>query len=121
MKTFTTVEQSKRLLELGVKPETADMTWIVFVDNSTRLMVADDWMIEKMIEGGAQLVPCWSLGALFAIMQQVEYNYPNLTKHPDTHEFFLVTSKYCTDFYDNPIDACMDMIEWGMKKWFNFK
>ena len=64
----TTVEQSKRLLELGLDKSTADMGWNIFSDKSTRLLPIADWDLVKDGEYGVKTVPAWSLGRLLRIM-----------------------------------------------------
>ena len=68
---YTSIEQSKKLLELGLSPESADMHWrksIVkhpngnvpwFAHNNTRLPV--DY-------GDEDNIPCWSVGALLNVI-----------------------------------------------------
>jgi hypothetical protein len=42
MKSYTDVEQSKKLAEF-LPLESADMGWNVFVDGTTRILPIDDW------------------------------------------------------------------------------
>ena len=64
MNNYTSIEQSKKLLELGLKPETADMGIVIFADNTTRILPIDDWDLQKNGEDGTTFVPCWSVGQL---------------------------------------------------------
>lgn len=54
---YTSIEQSKKLLELGLSPESADM---VYVDGDYLAII--DGTLE------ANDIPCWSVGALIHIL-----------------------------------------------------
>ena len=86
MQHYTTIEQSKKLVELGLNPESADMGWNVFVDDSTRCLPINDWDLSKNGEGGTEFIPCWSLGALIKLM-------PSLISHGQ-YDSTLVIYKY---------------------------
>lgn len=60
----TTVEQSKRLLELGLDKSTADMFWAV----DGMLLIADSYIKDKTQPADKSAVPAWSLGRLLRIM-----------------------------------------------------
>lgn len=62
----TTREQSKRLLELGIKSETADMTYTF--DRLT-LIPYTKW--EKGAMDESEVIPAWSLSALIEIMPSI--------------------------------------------------
>lgn len=73
---YTTIEQSKKLLELGMNPESADM---FYLDNSkARVPILGEYKIfdipsikhinsDKLISIDMQ-IPCWSLSALLELM-----------------------------------------------------
>jgi len=74
---FTTPEQSKRLLELGVPADSADMLWDGHIDSSERWVpdsypryLEHPYSVE--IECDSELyishvLPCWSVGRLIEI------------------------------------------------------
>lgn len=64
---FTTVEQSKRLLELGLPADSADCSY----NNSFGfIFVASDKTKEYWKQNGNEhLVPCWSVGRLIEIYE----------------------------------------------------
>ena len=73
MKHYTTIEQSKKLLELGLNPETADMYY--FLDPtpagniySLSLITIEKHLKSRMPEYDKGDIPCWSLEALITIM-----------------------------------------------------
>ena len=68
MQHYTTIEQSKKLVELGLNPETADMFYSYGMNIKTKewsydaeLMVIDE--ADKLCD-----IPCWSLGALMDLL-----------------------------------------------------
>lgn len=66
----TTIEQSKKLLELGLKKETADMCFFRSTDEDvenpyTRLVV-DDYILNSLESDDN--IPAWSLHRLLSIM-----------------------------------------------------
>lgn len=75
---YTTLEQSKRLLELGLDPETADMNYPMFyhraIDGGGKHL-SDIPEAFKAI--GEEDVPCWSLDALLEAMPQYINQYNN--------------------------------------------
>ena len=66
MTNYTTIEQSKHLIELGLSAETADMLWEQH-NREDPYVTVKPWTTKgKNI--GAHVLPCWSLGALLDIM-----------------------------------------------------
>lgn len=70
----TSVEQSERLLELGLKPETADMSYYV-LDSEPVLTIGMAKVYTEVIKGGkiveirnAEIIPAWSLHRLLVIL-----------------------------------------------------
>ena len=69
----TTIEQSKRLLELGLKPETADMSYYI-LDYKPVLTIGMAQVYRETIKGGkiigkqnAEVIPAWSLHRLLLL------------------------------------------------------
>ena len=132
----TTIEQSKKLLELGIDRNTADMRYGY---------IAPYNYSDRMFDGGYDEVPypkdflkrnpnfseneydgelpAWSLAALLGLMPKL-YEYendpddggcqPNLCKGWDNNQWHIVyrPSLYITDWYDDPLDAAFEMICW---------
>lgn len=69
---YTSIEQSKKLLELGLNPETADMKWYYWKDEIDAPKVPtlgfDKAVLESYKNIQAVYLPCWSLGALLEVM-----------------------------------------------------
>lgn len=110
MKAYTDIEQSKKLVELGIDVNTADMYW-------------DDWKrMTKLISfpkvaGVIRIkdLHCWSLAALFDLLPTIKNYIPTLRRLSDGG--YSCVYRHKTDnsdwiWYnaDNPVDACVDMI-----------
>lgn len=96
MKAYTDLEQSKKLIELGIDVNTADIIYNIFDESYIR----HDTPIDKYH------TPAWSLAAL---LEQFE-DTAGLAK--DYGLWFCYDNKKssCTKHYDNPVDACVEMI-----------
>lgn len=73
MKHYTTIEQSKELLELGLSPETADMCWITENKGDTYSIypTAIPW---KDYTAKDYYLPCWTAESLLDVL-------PNFIEH----------------------------------------
>lgn len=74
----TTIEQSQRLLELGLKPETADMSYYI-LDDEPVLIIGITQVYREILKGGkivkkqnAEKIPSWSLHRLIELYKDVE-------------------------------------------------
>lgn len=74
----TTKEQSQRLLDLGLKPETADMSYYI-LDDEPVLTIGMAQVYRETIKGGkiiekqnAVIIPAWSLHRLIEMYLDVE-------------------------------------------------
>lgn len=114
MKSYTDIEQSKRLEEI-LPLDSADMGWNVFVDNTTRILPINDWDLVKDGSGNVKFYHAWSLAALLGILPDSIYD--------NTNEFSqLEFSKKSVAYHDindgikigalkdNLIDACYELI-----------
>lgn len=98
MKGYTDIEQSKKLAEI-LPFESADMYWwtsgkryyIEAIDD-------DDFEEDKDIRA-------WSLAALLDVLPSA-----TLDSSSDHYYRLYCMTKY-TEWYDNPVDACVAMIE----------
>lgn len=69
MQYYTTVEQSKRLIELGLNPETADMFYSKRPTRKSKYSIFPDFKPEGRLEVFTKVdLPCWSLGALMNLL-----------------------------------------------------
>ena len=132
-KICTSIEQSEKLIELGIDVNTADMWYGVTYKKIGR---EDDDFGESIeytelskypdIKENAYTkegIPSWSLSALLDLMPKL-YEFendpddggcqPNLCKGWDNNQWHIVyrSSIYITEWYDNPIDAAFEMVCW---------
>jgi len=135
-KICTTIEQSKKLIELGVDINTADMRYgyIAPYDYSDRMFdggydevpYPKDFLkrnpnfSENEYDGE---LPAWSLAALLELLPKL-YEWendpedggcqPNLCKGWDNNQWHIVyrSAIYITEWYDDPIDAAFEMVVW---------
>ena len=114
-KHYTSIEMSKKLLELGLSPDTADMHYLKIIrENDVR------YIPELLLDDNEYDIPCWSLGALLELMPKIQEDeddggcYPNLCKGWDNDQWHCVyrSSIHITKWYDNPIDAAFEMVCW---------
>jgi hypothetical protein len=112
----TSVEQSNRLLELGLKPETADMEIEIFKgDNSISGYVSKGYWETDISEELAELIPAWSLHRLIEMCNKTQ--------------FWMIISIYNNevtvdgalfDVFDNTYDNLISAIECLIKEgYFN--
>ena len=108
-KHYTSIEQSKKLLELGLSPESADAFYMIG-DEPVDICVIYGFVTHQHLKeqmAYKRAVPCWSLAALLGVLpngivmnkdsQSGRYHFSS------THVGMYVTA-------DNPLDACVDMI-----------
>ena len=109
MKSYTDIEQSKKLAEI-LPLESADM-W--YDNNGESIAGRPEIRCCSFVGLASKNIPCWSLAALLEIIpgselsKSVDYNgkwEASAWKDPDLELLMRV------DGFDNPIDACYDMI-----------
>lgn len=112
IKSFTDIPQSKKLVKI-LPIESADMHWSKDFDSSWFVDLAEYTSVKIPKYVGKveeHLLPCWSLAALFGILQ-----YPTLFQRADRKWGCTVwidaTMPYSVEDKDDPIDACVAMIE----------
>lgn len=121
MKSYTDLEQSKKLIELGIDVNTADMMWDDWslIDEGWKLSVGYHPEIEK--DYGRKCYPAWSIAALLEILPEeiTDDNgyktYIDIRKYDLKYQIAYYTSlnwsdTIATDEYENLVDACVDMI-----------
>ena len=115
----TTVEQSNRLLGLGLKPETADMCWIPLNDGRCVLGVSTEIRLDT--------IPAWSLHRLIEIMPRCikcrnGFDYADLYVNYDLVQYRFYDTDYMHDvcyehFNDGDVYSnVIDCIEWLIKE-----
>ena len=104
MKSYTDIEQSKKLAEF-LSLESADMFHAV----DAEIVVTTPYITylngERNIPAYKGAIPCWSLAALLGVL-------PSSTlDSSDDHHYRVHCKEMFTDWYDNPIDCCIAMID----------
>ena len=103
----TTKEQSQRLLDLGLKPETADMAWAcVTKEGLTQwVMTLNTPKNEPNIE-----TPAWSLHRLIEMCNKTQFG---MTISIYNNEVTLDGDLF--EVFDNTYDNLISVIEWLVK------
>lgn len=131
-KICTSLEQSKKLIELGIDVSTADMhysTWTILNKGEYILSPNQGETIEELQENyGNQVIPTWSLSALLKLMPPYLFEFergidlniypslngkawhcsymPNAVENMKKDKFKQITKG------DNLIDAAFEMVVW---------
>lgn len=108
MKAYTDLKQSKKLAEI-LPHNTADNTWERVTITGSNLNVPEE---QQYVHNGNMPfcfysgigVPCWSLAALLSVLPSSTLDSSN------DHYYRLHCMEKFTEWYDNPIDACYEMI-----------
>lgn len=124
-KICTSLEQSQRLIELGINVNTIDMYYLYDYNIDE---YENDAQIIPQSEKGQHFslfpedIPAWSLSALLELMPKLydenDLNdggcQPVLCKGFDNNMWHVVYREtiYGTDWYCEPIDAAFDMVCW---------
>lgn len=124
----TTREQSEKLLAMGLKPESADM-YLKYDGNSyfiTYSLTAKDKLVPYTLK--EKDIPAWSLSRLLELLPVkvpdpkigFEPHHPELIIHEKGYNISI--RRYAADclvgthIEDNPIECCVSIIEWLIKK-----
>ena len=123
---YTSIEQSKKLLRLGLTRVSADLAWIDKPSTMLPEKITDcpehpiilDIELESILPEDI-LIPCWSVTALLrlipnGVLAHIEEDGYTLWYCNTTHygeDFF----NYDGHYTDSPIDAVMEIIVWLIK------
>ena len=109
MKSYTDLEQSKMLAEI-LPIESADMVWQKIYDENHTMSDYRVEIIPYRFYSGIG-VPCWSLAALLSVLPRIDIEKE--TWSDDTYDYRVkvyIDDGYVGDWFDNPVDACVEMI-----------
>lgn len=118
IKSFTDLQQSKKLVEI-LPIESADMYYEKGIGDNYRIAFgnyADMSISENLLH--IDVIPCWSLAALIGVLPMIRKGEdtanPFIAKTPDD-EYYIVYATLTKEIdgsaiYNNPIDACCEVI-----------
>lgn len=130
-KMCTSIEQSKKLLNLGLDPSTADMYYSYYGNsryNPTIAYKGQQWFLCQIRNSLHDDIPCWSLTALLELMplfirtDNGDYNFSLARGGAGAYTFSYIHSLKepwelgynlrLTTHKDSVIDAAFEMICW---------
>lgn len=103
-KICTSLEQSKKLIELGIDVNTADVCWSIDIPDLPTLLAypitdCDNW---------ENKIPAWSLSALLKLFD----DKAGLAKEYGTWFAYDNGKSHCDKHCDDPVDAAFEMVCW---------
>lgn len=109
IKSCTDIDQSRKLAEI-LSPESADMCYKCIEDDPYDVVLRpfSEWREEYkglLVNKEVDVIPCWSLTALLEVLP----NENMLVKTTDK-EYYCLAKDIMTKHYNNPIDACYEMV-----------
>lgn len=119
---FTTIEQSKALIEAGLNPDTADMLFIKQIRDTDEVFIPElRYDEEEDVD-----FPCWSIGALIELLPKTIrrkcMDYPlHIHPNPDSSYDIEYNARVIAEIGFNKnslIIAVMEMIFWLLKNGF---
>ena len=115
MKSYTDIEQSKKLAEI-LPPESADMYYYSYMSIGEPFYMSYPNVIEDSQKLAKNDIPCWSLAALLSVLPTLDDRNAILCKDIRYNKWHIcyhstaTLSIIDTERYDNPVDACYEMI-----------
>lgn len=108
----TTKEQSQRLIELGLNPETADMCW--FNDMQTPFCSPYKCFVDRAKELKWVIFPAWSLHRLIEMCYKIHFG---MTIGINNDEVIIDGDLFnaFNNNYHNTYDNLISIIEWAIK------
>ncbi len=102
MKAYTDIPQSKVLAEI-LPLESADMSWVEKGNAKRTWYDAENKRITTKYEK-KYYIPCWSLPALLNVLPSATLD------SSDDHHYRVHCRERFTEWHDNAVDACVEMI-----------
>lgn len=105
MKSYTDLEQSKKLTEILSK-DSADMYYMETSPNNYTIGVLQRMERDMLLNQSEyyKMFPCWSLTALLNVLPSATLD------SSDDHYFRFHCMERYTEWFDSPVDACYEMI-----------
>lgn len=105
-KICTDIEQSKKLLELGIDVKTADMFWDTLFAKKPEAQVNNHHFIDEYDD--EHRVPAWSLSALLDILSEQSFIIKTIK-----NEFNIdIPIRHCKIWFSSLLDAAFEMVVW---------
>ncbi len=104
IKSYTDLEQSKKLKEV-LPLESADMYYSYYHNPISGASYYEECPIFHIPINKNKSLPCWSLAALLYVLPSATLD------SSDDHHYRVHCNEKFTDWYDNPVDACVAMVE----------
>lgn len=118
MNAYTTIEESKQLIEAGLDVNTADMFYYRRPTGKSKYGVFPDFKPEGRLEVFTKVdLPCWSLAALLNIIDSNNLVYDISNEKNREFEALVYSADYIEQelkFYHNE-HSIVDMIIWLLK------
>ena len=127
IRNYTTKEECKKLIELGLNPKTADMYYFLDPTPAGNIYHLSNILVDVGAKNVPEYkkgdIPCWSVGCLEDLIYKIpEANvlvtyseecgyWMNFSLYDDTDE----PIRYETNIYDSLIEMCVDMVSWLLK------
>ena len=115
IKSYTDIEQSRKLAKI-LPLESANM----YYDRGGLPSLIDKYVTHESIKNDKyyHLIPCWSLSALLNILpKNLNIGRPSLNSNYkgyywiQYYDEFMKPNNYKTECFNNPVDACVAMVE----------
>ncbi len=115
IKSYTDLQQSKKLAEI-LPLESADMTYYACIKDWRGNPVEPKWRkpanltkeelaLPRSNFQEYEYVPCWSLASLLGVLPSATLD------SSDDHHYRIHCMERYTEWYNNPVDACVAMIK----------
>ena len=112
---YTSIEQSKKLVELGLNEGTADMNYRYCVCKLIDGEPKEDWLLgvgKPFDECPEEQIPCWSVGALIELMPEMTMLVRVATAKHASYFVDFGPDRHFTQYYNTAIEAAYDMVCW---------
>jgi hypothetical protein len=122
---WTTIEEAKLLVEAGLDPNTADMSYNFVVCKVINGNPLEDWLLQPFSPDENQphkQLPCWSLGALIVLIPRtinINYSrfhfymsYNNTEKWSAVYEDFVFRRQLFCSAYPSLLELLINVIKW---------
>lgn len=126
-KICTSIEQSKKLMELGIDINTADMWWAEryegrVTENGQYIIAEEPYYYSSLIKPSdinysqdtIKDIPAWSLTALLSLSNSCDLSKERIEEDGSDDRYWFHDDNFhkFSNEYDNPLDAVFEMVCW---------